>query len=766
MKIKNRSDLIELYIKFFKSKSHKEIPSASLIPENDPTVLFTTAGMHPLVPYLMGQKHPLGKRLVNVQKCIRTGDIDEVGDEVHHTFFEMLGNWSLGDYFKKETIEFSFEFLTSKNWLGLDVKRLAVSCFGGDKRVKELSKKDEEGAEIWRGLGISKERIAFIEGGVFESENNWWGPAGETGPCGPDTEMFYFTGEKVPAKFEPSDKRWVEIWNDVFMQYEKKKRVILVDGMSCLYDKEFKINEKLFNILESANTKKILVVNGFRKEAEQLLKNKGYNVFSFDGKIKKNNENFFKKLLEEYSLNANEVIYFDHDKLNVESANRAGINSIIYEDNISKIEKFILENIGCYVSLKQKNVDTGMGVERTLAVLQDLSDNYLAGGLKEIIEKIEEISGSDYLGREKEMRIIADHVRAAVFILGDFRGIKPSNIGQGYVLRRLIRRAVRYGRMIGIKDEFLCELAKVVINIYGKNYEELVANRNFILIELRNEEGKFGITLEKGLKLAGEILSRKKKLSKEKFDKLMRLPNRDDVLRETYRKKRKGEDYSIKKVGLTKEDIDRATLTGKEAFLLFQSYGFPLEMTIELLWEVNLLVDIEDFREEFEKHQKLSRTASSGQFKSGLADDSAITTRLHTATHLLNAALRVVLKNKNIAQKGSNINPERLRFDFNFDRKLTAEEISEVENLVNKWIDKGIDVGREEMSVKKAFDSGAGGEFGAKYPSIVSVYTIGKVSKEICTGPHVSNTSEIGKFKILKEESSSAGVRRIKAKVK
>jgi len=501
------------------------------------------------------------------------------------------------------------------------------------------------------------------------------------------------------------------------MQYEKKKRIILVDGMGCLYDKEFKINETLFEILESANAKKILVVNNFRKEAEQLLEGKGYGVFSFDGKIKKDNELFFKKLLEEYSLNADEVIYFDHDKLNIDSAKSAGIKSVFYDGSINKIEKFIIDNIGYYVELKQKNVDTGMGVERTLAVLNGLSDNYLASGLKEIVEKIEEISGKDYLGHEREMRIIADHVRAAVFILGDVRGIKPSNVGQGYVLRRLIRRAVRYGRMVGIKDEFLCELAKVVIEIYGKSYDEIFKNREFVLIELRKEEGKFGITLEKGLKKFGSLIRKERRLN------------------------------------------------GRDAFLLFQSYGFPIEMTLEMAREAKKEVDIQGFKEEEKKHQELSRTASAGVFKSGLADNSFMTTRLHTATHLLNAALKKVLGSTEIKQKGSNITPERLRFDFSFGRKLTDLELKEIESLVNKWISEGIEVRREEMPVKKAFDSGAEGEFGAKYPSIVSVFTIGKISKEICTGPHVQNTSEIGEFKILKEESSSAGVRRIKATV-
>ncbi|MBX4196369.1 alanine--tRNA ligase [Candidatus Pacearchaeota archaeon] len=587
MKFEKRQDLIRAYIDFFKSKGHKEIPSSSLIPEHDPTVLFTTAGMHPLVPFLLGQKHSLGKRLVDVQKCIRTQDIEEVGDPVHHTFFEMLGNWSLGDYFKKEAIEYSFEFLTKTLKLPLD--RLAVSVFAGDKDAP----KDQDSAQTWKRLGIPESRIAYLP-----KKNNWWGPAGETGPCGPDTEMFYWSpnSKKAPKKFDPDDDNWVEIWNDVLMQYEKTRE-----------------------------------------------------------------------------------------------------------------EK--------YIPLKQQNVDTGMGVERTLAVLNGLEDNYQTSIFSPVIKEIEKISKNKYEGNEKAMRIIADHVRAATFILGDQRGIKPSNVGQGYVLRRLIRRAIRYGRILGIGNNFTSIVAKSILPIYP-DYQELHRNHSFISEQLDEEENKFKETLEKGLKKFNE-------LAKDKI------------------------------------------ITGKEAFLLFQSFGFPIEMTQELADEKEIKIDLEEYNEEFKKHQDLSRETSAGVFKSGLADNSEATKKLHTATHLLNEALRKVL-DKNIHQKGSNITPERLRFDFNFPRKLTEEEIKKVEDWVNKRIQEALPIYREEIPLQDALKSGAQAEFGAKYPELVSIYTIGDknwASKEICTGPHVSNTRELKHFKIIKEESVAAGIRRIKATV-
>jgi len=597
MAFKTRQDLIEAYIEFFKEKGHKHIPSSSLIPENDPTVLFTTAGMHPLVPFLLGQKHPLGKRLVDVQKCIRTGDIDEVGDTVHHTFFEMLGNWSLGDYFKKEAIQFSFQFLTEV--LEIPIERLAVSVFAGDKDAK----KDEESSIVWENLGIPKERIAFLP-----KSTNWWGPAGKTGPCGPDTEMFYWkpNNQKAPRKFNPNDDNWVEIWNDVLMQYVKD---------------------------ESGN----------------------------------------------------------------------------------------------YIHAKQKNIDTGMGVERTLAVLNNLEDNYQTSIWQPIIKEIETLSNKTYGENTEEtraMRIIADHIKAATFILGDVKGIKPSNLGQGYVIRRLIRRAIRYGKQLGIKDNFSSKIAKTVLPIYP-DYQELHHNHKFIIEQLDEEESKFNKTLEQGIREFNKIInSRKEKI-----------------------------------------------LTGKEAFLLFQSYGFPIEFTEELSEEKGIIADLEEYNQEFKKHQDLSRTSSSGMFKSGLADDSEATKKLHTATHLLNEVLRRML-GKEIKQKGSNITPERLRFDFNFPRKLTNEELKAIEDLVNKKINESLEVKREEILLEDAISSGAQHEFGAKYPELVSVYTVidkseksGFFSKEICTGPHVSNTSELGSFKILKEESVAAGIRRIKAVV-
>src|SRR3989344_6084199 len=590
-----RKQLLTKYFEFFKKHKHKHIPSSSLIPSNDPTVLFTTAGMHPLVPYLLGENHPLGKRIVSVQKCIRTGDIDDVGEQVHHTFFEMLGNWSLGDYFKEEAIKLSFEFLTKE--LKIPKERLAISVFKGDKENNIL--KDSESEKIWLKLGIDKNRIAYLP-----KENNWWGPAGLIGPCGPDTEMFYWNSKKqTPDKFNPEDGNWVEIWNDVFMEYVKDKK-------------------------------------------------------------------------------------------------------------------------GKYNLAKQKNVDTGMGVERTLAVLNGLEDNYQTEVFLPIIKEIEKISKKSYKGNEKVMRIIADHLRASVFILGDDKQIKPSNTEHGYVLRRLIRRVIRYGRQLGIKDNFTVKIAKTIIPIYS-DYQELERNHKFIYQQLEEEENKFTLTLEKGLKKFQEI-------SESKGNKI---------------------------------------ISGKDAFLLFQSYGFPIEMTQELADEKNLKVDLEDYNSEFKRHQDLSRTASSGMFKSGLADDSEATRKLHTATHLLHEALRQVLS-KDIKQKGSNITPDRLRFDFNFPRKLTNEEIKKIESWVNERIKENLQVIRSEVPLEQAIKSGAQSEFGMKYPELVSVYTIVDRknpekyhSKEICTGPHVSNTKEIGKFRIIKEESSAAGIRRIKAVV-
>ncbi|MBW6442169.1 alanine--tRNA ligase [Patescibacteria group bacterium] len=584
----NRKELINAYLEFFKSKKHKKIPSAPLTPEKDPTVLFTTAGMHPLVPYLLGQEHPLGKRIVSLQRCIRTTDIDNVGDKSHHTFFEMLGNWSLGDYWKKEAISWSLEFLTEI--LKLDINRISITCFKGEGSVP----KDEESARIWMSLGIPKERIVFLG-----KKENWWGPAGKTGPCGPDTEIFYWAGkENPPKRFNPKDTRWVEIWNDVFMEYEK---------------------------------------------------------------------------------------------------------------NIK----------GEYNPLKQKNVDTGMGLERTLAVVNKIEDNYLTETFLPIIKKIEKVSKKDYKESEeikKTMRIIADHIKASIFIVSE--GVYPSNTERGYVLRRLIRRLTKYAK-INLSLEgtnFIREIAEPVFEIYGDSCEELKKDKQKILKIIEEEKIKFDKTIQKGLKIL------EKKLKEDKV------------------------------------------ITCKDIFLLYQSYGFPLELTEEISKEKNIQIDKEGFQNELKKHQELSQISCKDKFKSGLADCSERTIKLHTLTHLLNESLRKVL-DKNIKQKGSNITPERLRFDFNFNRKLSEEEIKKVEDFVNKKILEGISVKKEKMLLKKAIKIGAQAEFGTRYPEVVDVYSIGSFSKEICSGPHVKNTKEIGRFKILKEESVASGIRRIKATI-
>lgn len=576
----DRKTIIKKYLDFFKLKNHKEIKNSSLVPENDPTVLFTTAGMHPLVPFLLGESHPLGKKLVNVQRCIRTGDIDQVGNTTHHTFFEMLGNWSLGEYFKKEAIEYSFEFL--KRELKIPIEKLAVTVFEGD----ENSPRDEESAKIWNDLGVPKERIAFLP-----KKDNWWGPAGNTGPCGPDTEIFYWKPQNIPVpkKFDPEDKNWVEIWNDVLMGYEKTKE-------------------------------------------------------------------------------------------------------------------------GEYILAKQKNIDTGMGVERIVTILNGYEDNYLSDMWKPIINQIEKLSSKNYFGNEKEMRIIADHLKASVFIIAD--GIKPSNSEQGYVLRRLLRRATLKIKKLNIKFAEIEKIIDPIFKIY-EDYEIIKNNKEKINEEIKKEIAKFEKTLEKGL---------------NEFNKM----------------------------------IKGSKISGKESFLLFQSYGFPIEMTKELAEEKKITFNEKEFQKELEIHQELSRTASTGKFKSGLADNSEKTTQLHTASHLLLAALNKTLK-REIFQKGSNITPERLRFDFNFDRKLTEQEKEKIEQLINKEINKNQEVIREEMSPDEAKRKGATGIFDDKYGEKISVYSIGNFSKEICSGPHVKNTKELGKFKIIKEESSSLGIRRIKA---
>jgi alanyl-tRNA synthetase len=577
-------NLKDLYIDFFVSKGHKQIPSAPVVPENDPSVLFNTAGMQPLIPYLMGQPHPYGTRLCDYQKCVRTNDLENIGDTYHHTFFEMLGNWSLGDYFKEEAISWSFEFLTQV--LHIPVQRLAVTVFKGNDVIPF----DEEAYQKWLSLGISDARIAKT------SEDNFW-IAGETGPCGPDTEMFYFrSDDEIPEVFDPEDERWVEIWNDVFMQYVKH-----ADG------------------------------------------------------------------------------------------------------TVSELPK--------------KNVDTGMGVERTTAILEGKRDNYESSIWTPVIHKIEEISHLPYQGNEKSMRILADHMRTAVFILADPAGIKPTNTDQGYILRRLIRRAIRHAKNLGIdiSSNFEVEIATIVLDMYSKYYSELVENREVVLAGLTGEKVKFNRTLEKGLR-------------------------------------------EFEKIAKDGKDID-----GTTAFHLFDTYGFPLELTIELAGERNMKVDEEGFKQKFLEHQEKSRTASAGKFKGGLAGNGEVETKYHTATHLLNAALKVVV-GPDVHQKGSNITSERMRFDFSCDHKLTDEEKANVESLVNEWIKASLDVTKREMSKEEAVASGAECMFIEKYPDIVTVYTIGDgISRELCGGPHVKNTSELGTFKIIKEEASSAGVRRIKA---
>lgn len=569
--------------------------SASLIPENDPTVLFTTAGMHPLVPYLLGETHPAGRRIVNVQKCVRTGDIDAVGDNTHLTFFEMLGNWSLGDYFKKEMIPWSWEFLTDKNWLGIDPQKLFVTVYEGDVEVP----RDEESIKLWQEQFAKVGIEAMVGERIFAlgRDDNWWGPAGQTGPCGPDSEMFFDTNkEKCGSNCRPgcSCGKFVEIWNDVFMEYNKQKD-------------------------------------------------------------------------------------------------------------------------GTYIPLINKNVDTGMGIERTVAVLNGFESTFDGDTFQPIIKKVEDLSGKKYNEQKKSFRVVADHIRAGVMMIAD--GVMPANVEQGYILRRLIRRAVRHGRLLGINNNFLGELATEIFAIFDEIYL-LTDKHEKILQVLQDEENKFGKTLETGLKKLKELVG-----SEKMADRI---------------------------------------ISGVDAFDLFSTYGFPLEMTQELGAEHGLGVDEKGFYEEFNKHQELSRTATAGKFKGGLADNSEITTKYHTATHLLHAALRQVL-GKHVEQRGSNITAERLRFDFSHPTKMTAEEIKQVEDLVNDAINKDYVVNCEETTVEGAKAKGAIGLFESKYGDKVKVYAIGDVSREICGGPHVEHTGLLGKFKIQKEEASSSGVRRIKA---
>ena len=586
-------ELRQLYLDFFRSKGHAVIPSASLIPENDPTVLFTTAGMHPLVPYLMGQKHPAGTRLTDVQKCVRTGDIDEVGDTSHCTFFEMLGNWSLGDYFKKESIAWSWEFLTDEKWLGIPKEKLSFTCFEGDADAP----RDTVSHDRWVEMGADPSHIVYLP-----KKNNWWGPAGLTGPCGPDTEIFYDTGRPAcgpDCKAGCDCGKYLEIWNNVFMEYNK-------------------VGE------------------------------------------------------------------------------------------------------GKFEPLAQKNVDTGMGLDRTIATLQGVESVFDTDAFSGIIELIGKLSHHSYKESDatvKAFRIIADHIRCATFILGDQRGVTPSNVDQGYILRRLIRRSIRYAMQLNIPRYGLVDVAAAVIDQYGDVYPELEENREKVLSELKREENRFADTLKKGIK---------------EFNK-------------------------------TAASAQDGKIDGVSAFHLYDTYGFPIELTMELAQEKGITVDVDGFHAAFAEHQKKSQAGATQRFKSGLADHQEATTALHSATHLLHKALRVVLNDDTISQKGSNITAERLRFDFSFPRKLTPEELKAVEDLVNEQIGRHMPITCEEMTVAEAKAQGAIGLFESKYGERVKVYTMGDFSKEICGGPHAQNTGDLGHFVIKKEEASSSGVRRIKA---
>ena len=592
-----------LWRDFFTKHGFKQIQNSSLIPENDPTVLFTTAGMHPLVPYLLGEKHPQGNRLFNTQRCIRTGDIDSVGDYNHNTFFEMLGNWFMGSCPKEEMIKLSYEFLTSKDYLGISPDRLSVTVFEGD----EIAPRDNVAAKTWEECGIAKDHI-YYNG----KEDNWWGLGSGVGPCGPDSEMFYDSGkEKCSPECRPGCHcgKYNEIWNDVFMQYK--------------------------------------VENAGEKAKE----------------------------------------------------------------------------------LGNPNIDTGMGVERTICVLNGVKSSYDVGIFKEVIDFIDSkatIKNSDET--VKSYRILADHLRSAIFILGDEKAIKPSNIGQGYILRRFIRRSVNHARKIGLDTKFFGDVADLYIDYYSYDYDILVQNREIIKNELLIEVEKFNKAIDQGYK---------------EFEKMIAGIERHK---------------QFAKEGEVVENV----ISGKSAFRLFDTFGFPLELTIELANEIGYNVDTKGFEVANKAHQELSRSASAGAFKGGLADDSYENAKLHTATHIMLAGLRKMF-GTHVEQKGSNITPERLRFDFNLDHKMTPEEIAELEAFVNDAISKKIDVVAEEIEIEKARAEGAYGIFNAKPGDIVKVYTIEGVDKQICGGPHAKNTGDLHHFKIKKEESSSSGIRRIKA---
>ncbi len=602
--MKTDRQLKELWNKFFTKHGFKKIPGYSIIPENDPTVLFTTAGMHPLVPYLLGEKHPYGEKIYDVQRCIRTNDIDEVGDNSHLTLFEMLGNWTLGTCDKKEMIKLSFEFLTSPEYLNIPVEKLAVTVFEGD----EVAPRDEEAYEAWKECGMNE--IFFLP-----KENNWWALGGGVGPCGPDTEMFYDTGKpKCCDTCSPACDcgKYLEIWNDVFMQY--------------------------------------------------LVKNAG-----------------------------------------------------------EKAEK-----------LARPNIDTGMGLERTVAVLNGAKSVYDSGCLKRVIDFIGEKAEVSYEESDKSTRfyrIITDHLRSSVFILGDERGVTPSNVGQGYILRRFIRRAINCARNIKFDCKYFADIADIYVDEYGQDYEDIASKRGFIKEELGKEVEKFSKAIEEGYKEFEKVIAG---IEKHK-------------------------EFASKNGQIVENKIG-----GKAVFRLYDTFGFPFELTKELALERGYEVDEKEFEERFKEHQEKSRQASAGMFKGGLADDSKQSAFLHTATHLLLAGLQKKY-GKDVKQRGSNITPERLRFDFNLDHKMTKEEIEEIENFVNDAIKQEIPVVCRTMTVEEAKKEGAEGIFTNKYGAEVKVYTIEGVSKEICGGPHAENTKDLHHFKIVKEESSSSGIRRIKA---
>ncbi|EKD49135.1 MAG: hypothetical protein ACD_63C00257G0002 [uncultured bacterium] len=779
-------ELRKKYIKFFIKKGHVEIPSASLIPENDPSALFISAGMHPLVPYLLGEPHPAGRRLVNVQKCIRFTDIEEIGDTYHHTFIEMLGNWSLGDpkandgiglgYSKSEAIRWSFEFLTDEKWLGLDPSRLYFTVFAGDENVP----RDEEAVEIWRKLGIARNHIFYLP-----KSENFWDLGGGTGPCGPSSEIYYDLDpkrRKCSSNCDPSCDcgKYLEIWNNVFMEYEKideGTRILALRHAGTDLNFENKIpgrKDTSLNDKGRENSKKIagtiaefapeiIITSPLKraKETAELVSPNGVAILEdelliersmgkIEGMRREDAEKKFKNLpsikrrgiiywtnppegeeLRETFERAKEIVgkikkkYRGKKVLIVSHGDlldslHAYFNGLAPEKTLATYYENLSSNIYevyDYKKLKQKNIDTGMGMERIFAVLNGLDDNYKTDLFLPIISKIEELCGKKY-GENKEdtfaFRVIADHIRAASFVLGDEHGVVPSNVEQGYILRRLIRRAVRFAKKLGIREgeNFTKKIAEVVVSEYKDIYSELEKNQDRVFEELEKEENKFGKTLEKGLK---------------EFKKL-----------------------------------SDGGISGKEAFYLFSTYGFPFGITRELAAEQNIKIDEVEFGREFEKHQNLSRKGALKKFKGGLGERSLATTNLHTATHLLHAALRDVL-GKHVEQKGSNITAERLRFDFSYSEKLTDEQKKLIEGLVNGQIEKDLPVKMEVVSLDEAKKNGAIGLFEQKYGDKVKVFTIGNFSKEICGGPHAKRTGELGKFKIKKEESSSAGVRRIKA---